>query len=582
MSFKRSGDLLDPFAFPPETNARFNLLIFGAVITVLSLSITMWASMTLGSNLNRLANLESGAQTVIENWRIVFFVLGAPVVSVLAILTLLGLAYYKYRKHPERIITKKRLEPLKPERDRKFIESIESLAEEAGLKTLPDVLVGPPRAQDGQAFGFRHRPILRLGPHLKVMRLKRELEPIYRAITLHEMAHIVNEDIQRSYFAEAAWSALRTMTVPLAALIVLGYIPALWNSEYWLWVIFIPATILLIAAFVAFELVILFAVLQFIRRGALRVREIYADLRAARWGASDGLVQILSAASEIKRNWWQRIWEFHPKASERLISLQNPERLFRLTLDLPLSLGFLFGMVLAGGSPILVRANQLRNTPGSGLEGFFGLLALAVATLIYLSLILSLSWLMSSSIGLQVQRQAAADRAHGTRGLLPYFRLFFPALVFQLAFEAGVYFMPYDTLQIDPSSYLVSVVLKAVVDPTFPVSTTSLVSFLIFPFWILFAAFTLWLWMGLVRFFASQLISWTLGPAPAFGQIQSITVIATIILPILFIPSALARYWLLDLVRRSLIPALISLPVVFVLVLIGGLAGWVWLKSRTR
>jgi len=364
----RSGASLDPFAFPPETNARFNLLIFGAVITVLSLSLTMWATMTLGSNLNRLANLESGAPTLIENWRIVLFVLGAPVVCGLTVLALLGLAYYKYRKHPERIIAQKRLEPLKPERDQKFIASVESLAQETGLKTMPEVLVGPPRAQDGQAFGFRDRPILRLGPNLKLMRLKKEFEPVYRAITLHEMAHIYNEDVQRSYFAEATWSALRIVTVPLAALIVLGYLPFLWRSEFFLWVIFIPITILLISLFVAFELGIIFAVLQFIRRGALRVRETYADLRAARWGAYSGLVQILSSVREIKRSWWQRLWEFHPKASERLRNLQNPERLFQLTLDLPLSLGFLFGMVLAGGSPLLIRANQLRTTPDSGFE----------------------------------------------------------------------------------------------------------------------------------------------------------------------------------------------------------------------
>jgi hypothetical protein len=582
MSSEPSGEFLDPFAFPPETNARFNLLIFGAIITVLSLSLTMWATMTLGPNINRFVNLESGAPTSIENWRIVLFVLGAPVVGVLATLALLGLAYHKYRKHPERIIAQKRLEPLKLEQDRNFMESVDSLAKEAELQKTPEILLGPPRAQDGQAFGFQDKPILRLGPSLKVMRLKKGFEPIYRAIVLHEMAHIANEDIQRSYFAEAVWNALRTVTVPLAALIVLGYLPALWGFEFFLWVIFIPITILLISLFVAFELGILFAVLQFIRSGALRVREIYADLRAVKWGTYAGLVQIISSARDIQKNWWQRLWEYHPKHSERLKYLQNPDRLFRLTLDLPLSLGFLLGLVLAGGSPIFTRANQLRNTPGSGFEGLFGLLALTIAFLIYISLIFLLSWLMASSIGLQIQRQTAADQVHSTKGLLPYFRLFLPAFMFQLAFEAGVYFMPYDNIQIDPSLYLVSLVWKATFDPDSPILTYSLISFLILPFWILFAAFTLWFWMGLVRFFASQLTSWTSGPVLFLRQNRSITVIATILLPLLYIPSALARYWLLNPENRSLIPAIVSLPITFVLVLIFCLAVWAWLQSRAK
>jgi len=189
---------------------------------------------------------------------------------------------------------------------------------------------------------------------------------------------------------------------------------------------------------------------------------------------------------------------------------------------------------------------------------------------------------MANGIGLQVQRQTTADRAHGTSGPPPYLRLFLPALAFQLAFEAGVYFMPYDNIQIDPSTYLVSLVWKATVDPTFPAITSSLFSFLIFPFWILFAAITLWFWMGLIRFFTKRLSVMTPGAAPSFGQIRSITVIATLILPFLYIPSALARYWLLDLEHRSILPAIASLPVISILVLIGCLAGWIWLKNRAR
>jgi hypothetical protein len=412
------------------------------------------------------------------------------------------------------------------------------------------------------------------------MRLKKELEPIYRAITLHEMAHIFNEDIQRSYFAEATWRALRIMMVPLAALTVLGYLPAM--QQIGLSLLYAPIVLLPVTLMVAFGLGIIFAVLQFIRRSALRVREVYADLRAGQWGASDGLVQILSTAHANDKNWWQRLWEYHPKASERLKYLQNPQKLFHVTLDLPISLGFLSGVVLASCNLIFNKANQLYRNSSSGIEGLLGLTTLVVIFLVYPGITFLLSWLAANGIGMQIQRQSVAERGRGISGMRPYSRLLPPALAFHVACEAGVYLMPYDTIQVDPSTFLLSIVGRILLDPAFPISSSSLTSFLIFPFWILFAALTLWFWMGLIRFYSGRLVAVTPGPAPSFGGMRSITVIAALLLPVLYIPAALARYWLLDLGNRSILPVIASLPVVFTLVLIICLAGWVWLRSRVR
>jgi Zn-dependent protease with chaperone function len=518
---------LNPFAFPPETNARFALLVFGAVIVVTSLFLVVWGKLILNPLSSSGFSIDSNFIKSQDVNAIVLYLCGAPFVIIFSLGGLLGTAYWSYRRHPARIIQQRKLQSLDPGRDKKLMEAVQELAHHAQIP-MPEIHLGPYDAQDGQAFGFRSRILLRLGKRLKVMRLNADYLPSFQAIILHELAHIKNEDIQRTYFAEAIWKSLlyfaSLLVLIFSTITILTYLnPKIISEQSILSPIFgllfvaIPFAILLII-----ELGLIIGVVHFIRRGTLRIREMYADWRAAQWGALDGLIQVLSSAVNEKKNFWKRLLSAHPSSEDRVKALRDPNHLFKLTFDIPLLNGFLLGFAFSGmGSLFGLLSTFIVSPLDNALLSIFGLLSISIICIVVL---FTLLWMLSSTVGLQIQREAVADQDKNIGGLLPYLRLFLFALLLHLGFEASVYLMPYENIQVDPLS-------------------KGIYAFLVFPFWILGISTMTWLWMSAIRFFARRWLGSHSGAKPPSAKISTITILGMLSLPALYVPFTMTRGW---------------------------------------
>jgi hypothetical protein len=175
--------------------------------------------------------------------------------------------------------------------------------------------------------------------------------------------------------------------------------------------------------------------------------------------------------------------------------------------------------------------------------------------LISTAILIAFLWLISNTLGVQIQREAIADLDRAVSGPVPYLRLFLLAVIFHLGFEMGVYLMPFENIQIDPLS-------------------VGLGTFLVFPFWVLGISCMTWLWMSAIRFFTRRWIGSHSGPEVPRGKIRTLTLLSIVTLPVLYIPFIMTRGWPAR-AENMLGPALLAGVIIGILLLFFWLGGWV-------
>ena len=467
---------LNPFAFPAETNVRFILLMVAAVTLACNLSVFL----TILINPDRadiftppldIPNLDTPlaeylAQTQAELLKLVSAALRSLAVPTLLVLLVLALSTVIYRSHPARLRRRKKLTRLPADKDPKFQQQIAQLAQVANVSSTPTIEMGPGlKSQNAQAFGLRHHYSLRLDGGLRL--LMRKAPEVFRAIVLHELAHIVNRDVGRTYFAQALWRATVSLTIiPLVLgvsyFFVNGFIikPLLNGFETLDWQQLLTRSLPTVILF-AIQVAVTLGLVAAIRAGLLRIRETYADWRTALWGAAAGLGQILQPVANQEHPQRFSLWRLHPTARERLAALQHPEALFQIKLDLPFVVGWLLAFVVGG---LFILVIPLTLSVGGGLMTLVGsltgaadaynstslafvayglMLFTVLASLLALVVpLFSLGYLVAGTVGLQVQRQAVADLAAGRQGIGSYIRLLAPAALLALGFELGFSLAP--------------------------------------------------------------------------------------------------------------------------------------------
>ena len=248
-----------------------------------------------------------------------------------------GVAYGLYRLHPQWKIRRDHLNILSGTETPDTQRVLEGLVKEAGLESSPVFMWNPLRsAIAAQAFG-RHghyRVALSGGAVMKSLQ-----DPDgFRALVLHELGHIKNGDIGKTYFAISIWWAfILAGLVPLAAVIAF-FQPSLER----LWIVW-PIGSLAILVFL-------------LRNSILRAREFYADLRVSSWDnqCRGALERILGSLARPRL--WETVFMAHPTPDERIKVLRDLSRLPRCgfwvsagtaaaaTLALPI-VGFTLGSV---------------------------------------------------------------------------------------------------------------------------------------------------------------------------------------------------------------------------------------------
>ncbi|WP_371503074.1 M48 family metalloprotease [Kitasatospora sp. NBC_00374] len=199
---------------------------------------------------------------------------------------------------------------------------LSELAVTTGVAPMPRIVVDPSAVSSTSAvvFGRARRPIVCL--HGGLLTIRHSDPKRFRAVLLHELAHITNRDITLTYATVALWRSF-------LALVLVPYV--LWQG-YWIYgfltdgiVPVLDRTMLLAAVMVA--------LVYLARSDTLRSREVYADLTAVRWGADPHGWAVTAAppGGPVRRalTSFLDLWRTHPTWGLRQGALADPAPLFR-------------------------------------------------------------------------------------------------------------------------------------------------------------------------------------------------------------------------------------------------------------
>lgn len=247
------------------------------------------------------------------------------------------------------------------------------LAGIAGVRTLPDLVVDLTALDAGAVvFGRAGRRTLCLNNGLLCVR--RSDPARFRAVALHELAHLRHRDVDIAYAVTALWRAFLVLTAVPFTLVVGGSLVAAqfgWfkGADEVFWPAARPYMVreVVTAAF-------LFLLVVLARADTLRHRELYADRGAMTLGADPGVWRARAEGAvtqdHLARN-ISALWRSHPSWEERCRVQADPAVLFALA-DMPL---FLLGAVT------LVTGNALGNLwDGQPAAWLVGGLAAALLT----------------------------------------------------------------------------------------------------------------------------------------------------------------------------------------------------------
>ncbi|MGW7443678.1 M48 family metallopeptidase [Kitasatospora sp. NPDC054795] len=255
---------------------------------------------------------------------------------VVAALLFAALPHWKARR--SRVIPLAAVDP-----DGELLALLTELCTATGVAPTPRVVVDPAAASvSAVVFGRTRRPVVCL--HGGLLAVRRRDPERFRAVLLHELAHIANRDVTLTYLTVALWRVF-------LALVLLPYVLCL---GYVIYGVVADGRVPQLDRAVALA-VVMVVLLYLARSDALRSREIYADLAAVRWGADPHgwSVSAAPSGSAVRRllDAFLDLWRTHPRWGLRQGALVDPAPLFRTSV-LPL---FLIGTV-----PVLAVQQVLR------------------------------------------------------------------------------------------------------------------------------------------------------------------------------------------------------------------------------
>ncbi|MEZ4735840.1 MAG: hypothetical protein R3E79_52795 [Caldilineaceae bacterium] len=445
---------LNPFALPAETDSRFNLFTIAAITWVLNFAVMLWAW------LPEWVYAGSVTGQADDSRGLLWFQVGMPIVAIL-------LAIVLYVTHPQRIARRQQLQSFDKMKDPAFAQAVEELTGVAELTKVPVIRISQTKRISGQVFGLHGRYTLRLDASLRLV--LRKAPATFRAIVLHELAHIANRDVGRTYFSQALWSATISVSL-LPLLLIFGY--DLIGSR--LFLLFngnitdadiqkFLQTSLPWFLFLLFQFSIDLLLVAAIRASLLRVRETHADWRVATWGNEQSLIDILKRTALGKsvplnlKHRLRHVLRLHPTNAERVNFLQEPQRLFVMTYDIPFFVGWLTSTViwsvfwlysqfadiafLGSSAFLLIMESYIQNTPSDLVANFMLLMAFLsvfLMIILFIAPFLLMAYLVIQSVGIQVLHEVLHDLLFNHRGLHSYTRLLLASILLIAGLYVGI------------------------------------------------------------------------------------------------------------------------------------------------
>ncbi|UZJ32826.1 M48 family metalloprotease [Streptomyces endophytica] len=203
---------------------------------------------------------------------------------------------------------------------------LDELVEVAGLSGRPPRFVIAPAEVTAGAVVFGRLRRYAVCLHGGLVARRGQDPEGFRAVVLHELAHIRNRDVDVTYATVALWRVFLVAVMP----------------AYLVWIALDLRSSAMSAVLgpaerigMAHELVLSAAMIAFVhlaRADVLRTRETYADLDALAWGADAGAWRDPGSprASRSRRLWgsFAALWRTHPPWDRRVASLSDPRELF--------------------------------------------------------------------------------------------------------------------------------------------------------------------------------------------------------------------------------------------------------------
>ncbi len=388
---------LNPFAFPSDTDLRFILLIacvLGASLWIYY--VALWQTKAdVITSVNLLLNCQKSSgilnamhEYATHNPKAVadFEVASAANARCLAplylrqtsrmldgVALLLIVAVSIYLAFPAWKRWRKRLVPLLQEDMPEVMAELTSLCREVGLKRQPQFLWNPLNpVSEGLAFGRMGRYTVALTGGL--VKQAYTDPPAFRAIMRHELAHLRNGDIDKTYFSVAIWWAfVITALVPFVAYVI----PHSFNTLTLADLTFLLNYCLRVLALTALVLLM--------RNAVLRARELYADARASTWDGPMGVLDhVLEGLPQTRHGRYGEIMQItqsHPEPRTRLAILHDSWPLLQIGFWDALGAGIAAAIAVTGLDQLFAAVTgslQISNTPDVLAGLIFGGLAAGV------------------------------------------------------------------------------------------------------------------------------------------------------------------------------------------------------------
>ncbi len=320
---------LNPFVFPSDTDFRFVILIVATLSASISIYYFLYLLVPVNEKLNTLvfsqcykeaaaaqqqnSALEFKAYTDMLTQCITPTNLTVVAWISLSIALLLSVAGALYWALPNWKIWRGGLKPLHgAHAPPDMMACLTDLCIEAGLSRCPTFLLNPyDMMPGGVTFGRLGRYFIALNSGLL---MQFQTDPaVFRSIVLHELGHIRNADVDKTYFTVAiGWAFVLVALVPW---IIYRLFPP-WKIED----IFNEG----------WRILILTGLIYLTRNAILRTREVYADVRASVWDEPPGaLSRVLSTLPRPRGGHWLHLLQVHPDPKWRRQALDDTSGLFR-------------------------------------------------------------------------------------------------------------------------------------------------------------------------------------------------------------------------------------------------------------
>ncbi|SAL19632.1 M48 family metalloprotease [Caballeronia concitans] len=339
---------LNPLPFPSDITLRFDLLIVLVVCVSSQFYGHFWESIHVEQR-DALAACASGvvtrvfdaganvteqsaqsAQAVMPQVATCMALLRPQTTwKIAGIVVTLALGALFYWLFPLWKLKTQRLAPIARDDPPGLFDALDALCREAQLTPAPSFVWNPLASGLPVTFGRRRDYYVALSGAF-VARYFYADRAAFRAVILHELAHIRNRDIDKTFMTISACLAFVIVSVvPLLGIGAFG-------ARTWHQSLFLLGKTALWSALVLLS-----------GASVLRVREFYADLQASQWDESpaqvDRVLARLAAASPHGHSAYPSL---HPRGEARRAVLVDTTPLFRLDKWDALGIGFAAGVVI--------------------------------------------------------------------------------------------------------------------------------------------------------------------------------------------------------------------------------------------